>query len=101
MGQVVLLAFAVILLIGGVFGYRAGSKVSLIMGAGSGLLLLVAWFVTRTHMSLGLWIGVGVSLLLVVSFGMRVLKTGRFMPAGALLTVSVVSLGLLLYSVIG
>ncbi len=98
LGPVVLLVFGIVMILGGVMGYRAGSKVSLISGSLSGLVLLGAWFVSRDQMAVGLWIGVGVSALLSAVFGMRLAKTGRLMPAGGLLVVSVVALALLAYS---
>jgi len=98
LGPVVLLVFGIVMILGGLMGHRAGSKVSLISGSVSGLVLLGAWFVSRDHLAAGLWIGVGVGALLSVVFGMRLAKTGRFMPAGGLLVVSVVALALLVYS---
>ena len=76
----------------------AGSSASLIAGGTSGVLLLVAWVVTRTHLTVGLWAGAAISLLLCVSFVMRLAKTGKFMPAGGLLIVSVLALVLLAWS---
>ena len=99
LGPVVLLVFGIVMILGGLMGHRAGSKVSLISGSVSGLVLLGAWFISRDHMAAGLWIGVGVSALLSVVFGMRLAKTGKFMPTGGLLVVSVVALVLLVYSV--
>jgi len=98
LGQVVLLVLGVAMLLGGLMGYRAGSRMSLISGSLSGLLLLGAWFVSRDHLSAGLWIGVGVSALLSVVFGIRLAKSGKFMPTGGLLLVNVVALALLVYS---
>ena len=98
LGPVVLLVFGIVMILGGLMGHRAGSKVSLISGSVSGLVLLGAWFISRDHMAAGLWIGVGASALLSVVFGMRMAKSGKFMPAGGLLVVSVVALTLLVYS---
>ena len=98
-GPVVLLVFGIVMILGGLMGYRAGSKVSLISGSVSGLVLLGAWFVSRDHMAVGLWIGVGVSALLSAVFGMRLAKTGKLMPTGGLLGVSLLALMLLVYSV--
>ncbi len=98
LGPLVLLVFGVAMVLGGLMGHRAGSKVSLISGSVSGLVLLGAWFVSRDHLAVGLWIGTGVSALLSVVFGMRLAKTGKFMPAGGLLAVSVVAMVILVYS---
>ena len=98
LGPVVLLVFGIVMILGGLMGHRAGSKASLISGSLSGLVLLGAWFVSRDQLAVGLWIGVGVSALLSAVFGMRLAKTGKLMPAGGLLVVSVVALVLLVYS---
>lgn len=99
LGPATLLIYAVLMLVGGFMGYaRAGSKVSLIAGVASGILLLVSWIVTRSHLVAGLWMGAGITLLLCVSFAMRLAKTGKFMPSGGLLLVSVVALLVLAYS---
>jgi uncharacterized membrane protein (UPF0136 family) len=50
-GPIVLLAYGAFMVLGGVMGQRAGSRVSLYAGVGSGLLLTVAWFVTRARIS--------------------------------------------------
>jgi uncharacterized membrane protein (UPF0136 family) len=92
----VLLVYGAFMILGGVMGARKGSRVSLYAGAGSGLLLLVAWFVTRTHLAAGLWLGVAVAALLCGVTGVRLARSGKFMPAGMLLAVSVVALVALL-----
>jgi len=97
-GPTTLLVYGVLMILGGVMGMRAGSKVSLYAGAGSGVLLLVAWYVTGIQLAAGLWIGAAISLLLCASFAMRLKKTGKFMPSGMLLAVSVVALVLLIVS---
>ena len=98
MGPIVLLVYAALMILGGLMGHRAGSKVSLYAGVGSGVVLLGVWFVTRSQLGVGLWIGAVVTLLLCISFGMRLAKTGKLMPAGGLLAISVVALLLLAYS---
>ena len=100
-GPTVLLIYGLLIIFGGVMGLRAGSKVSLYAGGGSGLLLLVAWFVSRSHLELGLWIGVAISVLLSIVSGMRLAKTKKFMPSGMLLLINVAAFGLLVASVLG
>jgi len=98
LGPIVLLVYGIVMILGGLIGYLAGSRASLISGSVSGVLLLGAWFLARDHPALGLWGGVVLSALLSVVFGVRLAKTGKPMPAGALLAVSVAALALLAYS---
>ncbi len=100
-GQYVLIVYALLILAGGLMGARAGSKASVIAGTTSGAVLLLALVVSWFHLAAGLWIGAAVSLLLSVTFGSRLAKTGKFMPSGMLLAVSVVALLVLLFSALG
>ncbi len=90
--QVVLLAYAVLLVVGGIAGYAtAGSRASLAAGLASGLLLAAAWGWSRGAPAAGYALGALVALALCVTFGMRLAKTGKWMPSGMLLLVSVVA----------
>ena len=100
LGPLVLLLFAIGMILGGLMGYRAGSKASLISGTASGLVLLGAWFVSRSQLAVGLWAGAAVGALLSVVFGIRLAKTGKVMPAGGLLVFSVVATVLLIVAVL-
>ena len=100
-GPTTLLVYVVLMILGGVMGARAGSKVSLAAGGGSGVLLLGAWLLTRFSLVAGLWLGAVLALLLSVTFGMRAKKAGKFMPAGMLFLVSVAALVLLVVSIRG
>lgn len=98
LGQVVLVLYGLLMIVGGAMGYRAGSAASLYAGGGSGVVLLAAFVVSRFQLSVGIWIGIVVGALLAVSFVMRLAKTGKFMPSGGLLILSVVAVGLMLWS---
>lgn len=98
LGPIVLVVYGMLMILGGLMGARAGSRVSLVAGAGSGVLLLVAWGITRSNMSAGLWMGELISLLLAVTFGARLARTRKVMPAGVLLVTSVIAFLLLLYA---
>lgn len=100
-GQIVLVVYALLMILGGYMGYRSGSAVSLYAGGGSGLLLLVAYIVSRFNFSVGMWIGTVLALLLAVNFGMRWYQTGKAMPAVALMGLSIVAMALMARSVIG
>ena len=93
-----ILVYAVVLLAGGIVGYRiAGSRVSLISGVASAVLLVMAYLVARGGgagtPAVGLWLASGVALTLVVVFAIRFSKTTTFMPAGMLTILSVLALG--------
>jgi len=89
---IIVWVYAVLMAVGGVFGYfKVHSKASLISGVGFGLMLVFSGY--------GVWQGRREELVasaiiaasLVVIFAIRVLKTRRFMPAGALALLSVVT----------
>lgn len=87
-GSMIPFAFAIFLLVGAFFGWKAGSKASLYAGLGSAVLVS----------SGGLWAaqdpGNGYIFLTAVAAGLtfvflsRLIKTKKFMPSGMLLAVS-------------
>jgi len=97
-GQWVLLVYALFMMLGGVMGSRAGSRVSLYAGLGSGVALLAALGATYAAMGPGLWAGCVLALVLTLMFGKRLAKTGKFMPSGMLLVVSIAAAVFLGYS---
>ncbi len=91
--SVVLLVYALLMLVGGVIGYRAaGSRASLIAGAVSSAALLAAWAWSRSNPAVGFLAAAVVALALAGVFSLRLVKTGHFMPSGALLLLSIVAL---------
>ncbi len=95
------LIYALVVLFGGVMGYvKAKSQVSLISGVGSGIALLVAWFITRQLPFAGLGLATLLALVLFIVFVIRFSRTRAFMPAGlmtvfSLVATAVFALGLL------
>ncbi|MEO0456930.1 MAG: TMEM14 family protein [Cyanobacteria bacterium P01_A01_bin.114] len=90
-GLIFALIYGVLAIVGGIIGYRqAGSKVSLISGIVSGLLLLLG--VALMPSSAGFWLAKLVSLVLVIGFVTRLVKTKKFMPAGLMVIVGVATL---------
>jgi uncharacterized membrane protein (UPF0136 family) len=84
-----ILIYGLVVLLGGVMGYlKAKSQVSLLSGVGSGMALLIAWFVGQQMPSLGLGLATGLALVLFVVFIIRFLKTRAFMPAGLMMAFS-------------
>ncbi|XP_038987791.1 protein FATTY ACID EXPORT 5-like isoform X1 [Phoenix dactylifera] len=81
--------YGLLILVGGLVGYaRRGSTASLAGGAGSGLLLLLAGFVSlkafekRRNSSLALILETVCALILAYVMGQRYLETFKIMPAG-------------------
>lgn len=90
------LVFGILAIVGGAVGYKqAGSKMSLISGVISGLLLLVGAFLLLGDRSAGPTLSGLVSLLLVVVFMVRLFKTRKFMPAGLMIILGLVNLATL------
>lgn len=87
-----ILVYALAVALGGVFGYiKAKSNMSLIMGLGSGSALLAAWFFSQTTPPAGLAIAAIVATVLVVVFITRLIRTQKFMPAGLMMSLSLVA----------
>jgi uncharacterized membrane protein (UPF0136 family) len=100
-GKISLLALGLIVGAGGVMGYvKAKSKASLISGSVSALLLVSAFGVSLVNADAGLIFGLVVSAALCVVFGIRLKKTGKFMPAGLLLILCGAESALLLTAMI-
>lgn len=80
-------------IIGGIIGYKqAGSKPSLIAGVITGGLLLLAALGMLQAQPWGTVLAIAVTALLVVTFIGRLIKTRKFMPAGLMVTLGVVTL---------
>jgi uncharacterized membrane protein (UPF0136 family) len=88
----VMLVYALLLIVGGLMGFRAGSKVSLMAGGGSGVAMLLALYVAQSNPRAGVLAAGAISLVLSAIFGRRLAASGKFMPSGMLLLVSLVSL---------
>lgn len=94
---VVALIYGLLVLLGGIMGYvQAQSLPSLISGLVFGVALLVAsWGLWQGSGAAGYW-AVGLTLLLALFFGYRFFSTGKWMPAGGMLMLSLAALILLL-----
>jgi len=90
--KMIILGYALFLIVGGFFGWKAGSKVSLIAGSISGVLTLVSFFILSSgNTKPAFYMFLAISILLTISFLMRFLKTQAFMPSGMMLLVSVLA----------
>ena len=88
--------YGLLVFIGGVIGYvKAKSRASLISGIGSALILGIAsGLVTSGSVRIGAGIGAFVALALIGRFAPAYMKTKKVMPAGMVVGVGVVVLGL-------
>ena len=86
--NIVLIAYGLFLILGGFLGFKKGSKISLIMGLGSGILVLLGvWLLTFTPKTAWAFLTC-LNVLLSLSLISRFIKTRAFMPAGMLLLVT-------------
>jgi uncharacterized membrane protein (UPF0136 family) len=91
--KIYFIVFGLLTIAGGVVGYvKAGSTASIIAGAITGVLLLVAAFLLPEHRVAGLATAVIVSLVLAAQFVPKFLRTGRIMPAGLMSVLSVIGI---------
>ncbi len=90
------IAYGVLAVVGGIIGYvQAQSKASLISGSISGLLLIIAGVMQLQGQAAGLTLATVITAVLVIVFAIRLTKTRKFMPAGLMSLLGLVSLGLM------
>ena len=92
MDKIIVLGYAVFLLLGAFFGWKAGSKVSLIMALASSLLTFLGYYFTMASPKTGYIFLSTLSAILSAVFIMRLIQTHKFMPSGGLLLVTVLFL---------
>jgi len=91
------LAYGILAMVGGVIGYlKVKSKMSIISGVISGLLLVLGAILQLQGHSWGLTLAAIVATALVIIFAIRLAKTRKFMPAGMMMVAGVASLGIML-----
>jgi uncharacterized membrane protein (UPF0136 family) len=71
---------------------KAGSLPSIIAGAITGVLLLVAGFLLPEHRAAGIATAFVVSFVLAAQFVPKFIRTGKMMPAGMMSILSVIGL---------
>ena len=97
LGAIVAIAYGLLAIAGGIFGYaQAKSKISLLAGCGCGALLLISGLLQLQGQPWGLTIAAVVTVILLLAFLMRWLKTRKFMPAGLMLILGIPTLGIII-----
>ena len=87
------LIFGALTIVGGIIGYvKAGSLPSIIAGAITGVLLLIACALLPEHRAAGLATAFVISLLLAAQFVPKFIRTAKVMPAGLMSILSVIGL---------
>ena len=87
------LVYGALVFAGGWVGYKkAGSRPSLISASLSAAVLLIAATLSFSGISAGNVLAMAVALVLLVFFGYRFAKGGKFMPAGLMTVVSLATL---------
>ena len=88
----VFVIYGILMLAGGIFGFmKAGSKASLITGIASGILIFTGVGLLGTAYATGRAVLAVTSFILSGVFGIRLLKTRKFMPSGMLLVLSLIA----------
>jgi uncharacterized membrane protein (UPF0136 family) len=91
--KVIFVGYAIFLFVGGYFGWKKGSMVSLAMATGSGLLMLLGvWLLTINPKGAYTFISFVTGFLAAV-FVIRLVKTHNFMPSGMLLIITLAVFG--------
>ncbi len=90
------IAYGVLTIVGGIIGYfQAHSQVSLLSGTISGLLLFATAYLQLQGNVWGLILAIAVTAALVIFFALRLAKTRKFMPAGLMIILGMLSLAIL------
>jgi uncharacterized membrane protein (UPF0136 family) len=98
--KLIFMAYAVILCVGGFFGWKAGSPISLVTSGISAALVGLGVFLLKDHARVGYSIVAIVGALLTVTFVVRLVQTHKIMPAVPMLVISLPICLLCLYRII-
>ena len=89
MDKIIILGYGVFLVLGGYFGWKAGSSKSLVTSLVSAALVFLGFFLTANSPRNGYLLLSGVGAALTIVFIMRLAATHKFMPSGMLLLITV------------
>jgi uncharacterized membrane protein (UPF0136 family) len=87
-----LFTYSALLIIGGYFGHRAGSAISLVTSVTAGLSLFLLWFLSQQGQTWGDLAIAIVLALLGIFFAYRFGSTGKFMPGGLMFILTLIML---------
>jgi uncharacterized membrane protein (UPF0136 family) len=94
-------AYGILAIVGGIIGYiQATSRVSLLSGSISGLLLILAAYFQLQGQAWGSILAVLVTAVLVVFFAFRLAKTRKFMPAGLMTILGMLALAVMVNQIV-
>lgn len=98
LGIVAALVYGILTVVGGIVGYiRVGSNMSLFSGSISGLVLIFSAFIQIQGQNWGLALAAIVTAMLIVVFAFRLAKTRKFMPAGLMTILGMLTLALIVH----
>lgn len=101
LGIIATFSYGVLAIVGGIMGYiQAGSKVSLLSGGMSGLLLIFAAYLTLQGQTWALILAALVTGILVAVFAVRLAKTRKFMPAGLMIILGTLALTIMVNQIL-
>ena len=94
------IAYGILAIIGGIIGYKkAGSKISLISGSVSGLLLIISGIIQIMGMDWGLIFSTIITTILVITFIVRLVKTRKMMPSGLMIVTGIVAVAVMMFEI--
>ncbi|NEN93614.1 MAG: hypothetical protein F6K48_33985 [Okeania sp. SIO3H1] len=94
------IAYGILAIVGGIIGYtKVGSKISLISGSVSGLLLIISGIIQLMGMNWGLIFSTVIATILVITFIIRLVKTRKMMPAGLMILTGITAVALMVYQI--
>ena len=92
MAAYVVLVYGVLVIAGGVMGYaKAKSKPSLIAGSLFGVVVIIGSFMMLQQYPFGTYLSLAASFLLLIFFSRRFSTTKKFMPAGLMMSLSLIA----------
>lgn len=101
LGIVAAFGYGILSLVGGIIGYiQAKSKVSLLSGGISGLLLIFSAYCQLQGQTWGLTLASVITGILVVFFALRLAKTRKFMPAGLMIIFGMLTLAVMVNQIV-
>ena len=90
--KIILSIYGLFLLSGAYFGLKAGSKISLVMGIVSGLLVFAGIYFSQTDPRCAYLFLTVLTGALSAIFSIRLVKTKKLMPSGMLLLMTLIAL---------